>query len=603
MLKRTNYCGELRLADEGREVVLAGWVQSYRNHGGLIFIDLRDREGITQLIFNPEADLQLHETADTLRAEWVVAARGYVRHRAMENPKLPTGQIEIEVKELEILNKAQTPPFEIEMDTSEDVDEINEELRLKYRYLDLRRPRMQHIMRVRGKTAAIVRQYHQEHGFYEVETPILGKSTPEGARDFLVPSRLTAGAFYALPQSPQLFKQLLMVSGVDRYIQIPRCFRDEDPRADRQVEFTQVDVEMSFIGMDEIMNITEGCFARVWKEILGVDIPLPVPRMTYQQAMDDYGIDRPDTRFGMLLKDISDIAGACEFKIFTNTIQSGGIVKGICAPGAGNYSRNDIETDLTKFIGDYGARGLVWLKVVTNDDNSKLTLTGGSAKFFSEQQQQEIIERFEADNGDLILLIADTANVVNKSLAPLRRKLGADLGLIRDDQYNFLWVVNFPLFEFNEGENRWDSLHHPFTAPVAEDLDKLDSDPGGISSQAYDIILNGNEIAGGSIRIHQPEVQAKVFRLLGISEQQAQLRFGFFLQALGYGTPPHGGIAWGLDRVIMLLTGTDNIRDVIAFPKTLRGQCLLSEAPTPVEEDQLKELHISIRQKKSDTKG
>jgi len=596
MLKRTNNCGELRSADEGKEVILSGWVQSYRDHGGLVFIDLRDREGITQIVFNPEINSDIHNQSRSIRDEWVIGIRGNVRHRAqgMENPKMLTGDIEVLVHELEIYNKALTPPFEI---TASDTTNVGEELRLKYRYIDLRRPRMQHIMRVRNRTTSIIRQYHQEHGFYEIETPVLAKSTPEGARDFLVPSRLSAGSFYALPQSPQLFKQILMISGMDRYIQIPRCFRDEDPRADRQVEFTQIDVEMSFIDMNDIISLTEGCFAKVWREILGAEVTLPLPRMSYKQALDDYGIDRPDTRFEMLLKDVTDIASKCEFKVFTNTVNSGGIIKGICAPGAAELSRSDIEKGLTDFVGGYGAKGLAWFKVNASEDGTQVELVSSIAKFFTPDQRQELIQRFDAKPGDLVLMVADTADVVNKSLAPLRCKLAADLGLIPENRYDFLWVVDFPLFEFNQEENRWDSLHHPFTSPVPEDLEKLDTDPGNIRSQAYDIILNGNELAGGSIRIHQQEVQAQVFKLLGIADEEAQLRFGFFLDALKYGTPPHGGIAWGLDRAVMLLTGTDNIRDVIAFPKTQKGQCLLTDAPTPVDEKQLRELYLNIRPK------
>ncbi len=595
MLKRTNNCGELRAKDEGREVVLAGWVQSYRDHGGVVFIDLRDRNGLTQLVFNPENNPKMHEQARSLRTEWVIGARGKVRHRAagMENPKMPTGDIEILVSELEIFNKALTPPFEIDS-----TEKIGEELRLKYRYIDLRRPQMQHIMRVRNRVTSLVRKYHQENGFYEIETPILAKSTPEGARDFLVPSRLSAGSFYALPQSPQLFKQILMVSGMDRYFQIARCFRDEDARADRQVEFTQIDVEMSFIDMYDIMDLTEKCFALVFKEILGVEIPLPLQRMGYQQAVDEYGIDRPDTRFEMRLKNITDIAAQCQFGVFLNAIKSKGIVKGLCAPGGGEkYSRSDIEKGFTDFVGQYGARGLAWMKVVADEKGTGLELMSSIAKFFTPEQRQAILSRFGAKRNDLILLVAADEGTVNKALAPLRCRLGAELGLARDDQYNFLWVIDFPLMEFNKDENRWDSLHHPFTAPLPEDIPLLDQDPHQVRSQAYDIVLNGNEVAGGSVRIHQPELQAKIFDLLGIRREQAEERFGFFLKALQYGTPPHGGIAWGLDRLIMLLTGTDNIRDVIAFPKTQKGQCLLCEAPAGVDAKQLEDVYLEIRRK------
>ena len=592
MLKRTHNCGQLTAAHIDQEVILAGWLLSYRNHGGLIFIDIRDRYGLTQLVFNPDTDAKLHELARSLRPEWVIAARGTVKQRGQVNPKLGTGEIEVEVVELEVLNQAARPPFEV--DASET---INEELRLRYRYMDLRRPAMQRIMEVRNRTINIIRKYHQDHGFWEIETPILGKSTPEGARDFLVPSRLWAGSFYALPQSPQLFKQILMISGMDRYLQIVKCFRDEDPRADRQVEFTQVDVEMSFIDMDDIIAITENCFAHVFKEVLGVEIALPVPRMTYADAIENYGIDRPDTRYEMLLKDMTDIAEKSQFKVFTEVVKNKGIIKGICVQGGAQFSRGEIEKGYTPLINQHGAKGLAWLKVA--EANGSIDLTGSIAKFFSDEQKQQIIDRFSAQPGDLILLVAADGDTVHKALGALRCKIAEDMDLAQEGQYNFVWVVDFPLMEFNKNENRWDSLHHPFTAPVAEDIDKLDGDPSEVRSQAYDIVLNGNEIAGGSIRIHRPETQARIFELLGIDKQTAEDRFGFFLRALSYGTPPHGGIAWGLDRLIMLLTGTDNIRDVIAFPKTLKGQCLMSEAPGLVAQDQLDELHLTVQEEKS----
>lgn len=592
MLKRTHHCGQLRTEHEGREVILSGWVNKYRDHGGVRFIDLRDREGLTQVVFREENDKALHDLSNSLRDEWVIAVRGTVLHRAeMENPNLATGAIEVEAVELEILNKAKTPPFQID-----DADGVNEELRLRYRYIDLRRPEMQNIIKVRNRVSSIVRQYHQENGFSEIETPMLGKSTPEGARDFLVPSRLSEGSFYALPQSPQLYKQILMISGLDRYLQIVKCFRDEDPRADRQVEFTQIDLEMSFVDMDDVIAMTEGCFARVWKEILGIELPLPLERMSYAQAVADYGTDRPDVRFEMKLKDITDIAGESEFKVFTNTVLSKGIVKGLCASGGAKYSRSDIEKGLTGFVGDYGAKGLAWFKV-TDADTGKVELTSNIAKFFTDEQRQELIKRFDAQAGDLVLMVAADAATTHKALAALRCKLGEDLGLIKEDDWKFVWVVDFPLMEYNPDEKRWDSLHHPFTAPIPEHLGKLDGDPSEVISQAYDIVLNGNEVAGGSVRIHQPDVQRKIFQLLGISDEMAQERFGFFLKALEYGAPPHGGIAWGLDRLVMLLTGTDNIRDVIAFPKTQKGQCLLTEAPSGVDAKQLDELSLSVRVK------
>lgn len=590
MLKRTHNCGQLRLEDSGLKVILAGWVNSYRDHGNLVFIDLRDREGLTQIVFNPETDIEMHKLARAIRCEWVIAIKGSVQPRSegMENPRLSTGEIEISVEKLEILNTSKTPPFEID-----NADKTGEELRLAYRYIDLRRPVMQQKLRTRHKVAKIARDYFDQLGFWEIETPMLGKSTPEGARDFLVPSRLVPSSFYALPQSPQLFKQILMVSDVEKYFQIVRCFRDEDPRADRQAEFTQIDVEMSFVDMDDIITVHENLAAKIWKQILGVDVKLPIRRMTYQESMSDYGIDRPDLRFDMKLKDISDIAEKTEFKVFTSAIKNGGIVKGLCAPGGDKYSRSDIEKTLTKFVYDYGAKGLAWAKV--KSENGNLTLQGGSAKFFSPEQAKQLFERFGAKADDLLLFVADSEAAANKALAPLRCKLGKELKLYEENRFEFVWVIDFPLFEWNEDEKRYDSLHHPFTAPVDEDLAKLETDPAHIRSKAYDIVLNGSEIGGGSIRIHNMKTQQKVFDLLNISRQQAEDRFGFFLKALEYGAPPHGGIAFGLDRLVMLLTGTDNIRDVIAFPKTQRGQCLLTEAPSGVDIKQLNELNLRVQ--------
>ncbi|UCC99139.1 MAG: aspartate--tRNA ligase [Phycisphaerales bacterium] len=587
MLKRTHNCSQLRLDDVGKKVALAGWVHSYRDHGNLVFIDLRDREGLTQIVFDPETQPEMHKLAKTARCEWVIAAEGVVEPRSegMENPKLATGEIEVAVERLEILNTSKTPPFEIDS-----ADRTGEELRLENRYIDLRRPEMQHKLHTRHRVTMIVRDYFDKLGFWEIETPMLAKSTPEGARDFLVPSRLMRNCFYALPQSPQLFKQILMVSSVDKYFQIVRCFRDEDPRADRQAEFTQIDVEMSFVNSDDVIAVHSNMVARVWKQILDIDVSAPIRRMSYNEAMADYGTDRPDLRFDMKLKDVSDLAGQSTFKVFASALENGGIVKGLCAPGGEKYSRSDIEKTLTGFVGDYGAKGLAWCKVKAEGD--VLSLLGGCAKFFGPDLQQQLIKRFEAKNDDLLLFVADDETAANKALAPLRCRLARDLKLYDKGRFEFVWVVDFPLFEWNEDEKRYDSLHHPFTSPVEEDLGKLDTDPAHIRSQAYDIVVNGSEIGGGSIRIHNPKVQQKVFDLLNISREQAQQRFGFFLKALTYGAPPHGGIAFGLDRMIMLLTGTDNIRDVIAFPKTQRGQCLLTDAPSEVDQKQLDELNL-----------
>jgi aspartyl-tRNA synthetase len=587
MLKRTHTCGRLRLEDAGKKVTLAGWVHSYRDHGNLVFFDLRDREGLTQLVFNPETQPEIHKIARTARCEWVVAARGLVRPRGpgLENPKLATGQIEVLVEQLEILNTAKTPPFEID-----DAEKTSEEVRLVHRYIDLRRPEMQRRLHTRHRVTKIARDYLDRLGFWEIETPMLAKSTPEGARDFLVPSRLQPNCFYALPQSPQLFKQILMVSGVEKYFQIVRCFRDEDPRADRQAEFTQIDVEMSFVDTNDVIGIHENLVAKIWKDILDVDVKTPMRRMSYQDAMANYGIDRPDLRFDLTLKDISDIAKQSTFGIFTSVIEKGGVVKGLCAPAGEKYSRSDIEKTLTNFVADYGAKGLSWIRL--KNENGKLTFIGGLGKYFSPQLQQQIVERFAAKDGDLLLLVADKEQIANKALAPLRCRIARDLKLYDENSFQFVWVVGFPLFEWNEDEKRYESMHHPFTAPLPEDLDKLNSDPANVRAQAYDIVVNGSEIGGGSIRIHQSKLQQKVFDLLNISRQQAQDRFGFFLKALEYGAPPHGGIAFGLDRIIMLLTGTDNIRDVIAFPKTQRGQCLLTDAPSEVDPKQLEELNL-----------
>ncbi len=586
--QRTHHCNELRAADEGSEVVLAGWVNNYRDHGGMVFIDLRDREGLTQIKFNPETDPTAHETARKLRNEDVVAVRGHVAHRKENvNPNLPTGEIEVNGREADLLNKSDTPPFEIT-----DRVEAGEELRLKYRFLDLRRPPMRDAMMQRHRTLRAFREIYDQMGFLEIETPILTKSTPEGARDYLVPSRVQPGNWYALPQSPQLFKQLFMIAGFDRYMQIARCFRDEDLRADRQPEFTQVDVEMAFVQVDNVIEATERAFAFVWKTIKGIDIPLPMPRISYAEAMRDYGIDRPDRRFGMLLKDISDIAERTDFQVFVNAVKSGGVVKAICCPGGGDMTRK-VTDGLAEEIKGIGAGGLPVTKVIAGDDG-KPALSTGVGKFFGGDLTGQLIERVGADVGDAIFFAADSAANVNKYLAWVRETLATRRSLIPEGRDEFCWVVDFPLVEFNEEDKRWYATHHPFTSPRDEDLDKLESDPGSVRAKAYDVVLNGSELGGGSIRIHSADVQHRVFRVLGISEEEAHVKFEHLMSALRYGAPPHGGIALGLDRIAMMLAGQDSIRDVIAFPKTQRATCPLTDAPSEAADDQLREVGVTL---------
>jgi len=588
MLKRTHTCGQLRIDHVGEEVTLSGWVNNYRDHGGVIFIDLRDRDGLTQLVFHPE-NADAHAAADRLRHEDVAAVRGKVIERIdddtgekLYNPRLPTGEIEVNCYEVELLNKAATPPF-----SPEEASKVGEERRLRYRYIDLRRPAMQDILRTRHRVTKAVRDYFDEQGFFEVETPFLCRSTPEGARDFLVPSRLHAGAFYALPQSPQLFKQILMTSGVDKYLQIVRCFRDEDPRADRQAEFTQVDMEMAFVDREDVMAACEGMIRRVWKELLDVDVP-SVPRMSYDEAMRRFGSDRPDLRFGMELVDVSDLAKQTDFKVFTGAIESGGVIKAIRVPGGGSMSRKDADA-LAEWVKQFGAGGLPVVRVQDGE------LATGIAKFLA-PVADELKQRLELQDGDMVCFGVDARPaLVHRVLGELRVKLAHDLDMIPEGQWKWLWVVDFPLVEYSEEDQRWYALHHPFTSPRPEDLDRLESDPGSVLSDAYDLVLNGSELGGGSIRIHQPDIQQRVFNLLGIDEAAAREKFGFLLDALQYGAPPHGGLAFGLDRLIMHLAGTSNIRDVIAFPKTQNGADLMTEAPAPVDERQLRELNLRVQ--------
>jgi len=579
---RTHTCGQLRPDDVGREVSLCGWVHRRRDHGGLVFVDLRDRYGVTQVVFNPETDAALHARAHDLRAEYVVRIRGTVRPRPpeTENPDLPTGGVEVVGSGLDVLNAARTPA--IPMDDAVDAGEA---VRLTYRYLDLRRPAMQRNLLLRHAVVRCVRGYLEDRGFVEVETPVLTKSTPEGARDYLVPSRTSPGAFFALPQSPQLFKQLLMVAGMDRYYQVVRCFRDEDLRADRQPEFTQIDVELSFVDREDVMAIMEGMVAAALAEVRGESLDLPLPHMTWAEAMERYGTDRPDTRFGLELKDVSKLVADADFKVFTGALEGGGMVKGLRAPGLAGMSRKELD-DLTEFAKGYGAKGMAWIKVADDGFDSPIV------KFFRPEALEQVRRTLEAAPGDLMLFIADSISVVNDTLAHLRLHVAERLGLTKDRPDSLLWVVDFPLLEYDGEQKRHVALHHPFTAPHPDDLPLLASDPGQARSLAYDLVMNGTEIGGGSIRNHDPALQGRIFELLGIDKSEAQAKFGFLMEALGSGAPPHGGMAFGLDRLAMILAGEDSIRDVIAFPKTQKATCLLTGAPDKVDEKQLKELYI-----------
>ncbi len=588
-LKRNIMCGDARESHIGQKVTVMGWVQRNRNLGGLQFIDLRDREGILQVVFNDDLGEEILEKAKSIRPEYCIAVTGEIVKRESVNPNMPTGMVELKAEELKILSESDTPPIYIK----EDLDAA-ESIRLKYRYLDLRRPDMQNIFKIRHKTTKAIRDYLDQNGFLEMETPILTKSTPEGARDYLVPSRNYPGMFYALPQSPQLFKQLLMVSGFDRYFQIVKCFRDEDLRANRQPEFTQVDLEMSFVEQDDVMALNEGLIKHVFKEVLGVDVKTPIKRMTFKDAMEKYGSDKPDLRFGMEITNLSDVVKECGFKVFTDAIANGGSVRGLCLEGGASMGRKDIDR-LGEFVKTFKAKGLAWIQLKEEGVKSPI------AKFFSEEELNKIIETMGAKTGDLILIVADKNSVVLKALGELRLELSRKFDLVKDkSEFNFTWITEFDLLEYDEEEGRYFAAHHPFTMPMDEDIKYLDTDPGRVRAKAYDLVLNGEELGGGSIRIHDTKLQEKMFEVLGFTQESAWERFGFLLEAFKFGPPPHGGLAFGLDRMIMFLAGTENIKDVITFPKNQNAFCYLTEAPNIVDEEQLKELGIETI-KKEDT--
>lgn len=590
-LKRTHMCTEVTKEDTGKEVVLMGWVNVRRDLGGVIFIDLRDRTGLVQIVFNAEYinNDEMFKKAETIRSEYVLAIKGEVKARTAEtvNSNMKTGEIEVYAKEVKILSKAQTPPFMVD-----DGEKVGETLRLKHRYLDLRRPELQSRLITRHKVYQIARKYFVDNGFIEIETPVLSKSSPEGARDYLVPSRVHEGKFYALPQSPQLFKQLLMVAGFDRYFQVAKCFRDEDLRADRQPEFTQLDEELSFVDQDDVININEGLVKLIWKDVLGMDIQTPFQRLTYKEAMERYGSDKPDTRFGLELVNVSDLVENSGFKVFADIVKTGGSVRCINSKNSNDkLSRRDLD-GLVEFVKTYKAKGMAWINVL-EDGSLKSPIT----KFFTEEEVKAILERVKAEPNDVIMFVADKDNdVVFNSLGQLRLQLGKKLNLIDESKYNFLWVVDFPLLEWNEEEKRYKAMHHPFTMPKAEDLPYLESEPGKVRADAYDIVLNGYEIGGGSIRINDPEIQEKMFKAINIDEETVKERFGYLIEAFKYGVPPHAGMAFGFDRLIMLITKTNNIKDVIAFPKVQNASCLMTNAPSEVELKQLKELHIKSMQ-------
>ena len=584
LFKRTHMCGKLNIENVDQEVMLNGWVAKRRNLGGLIFVDLRDKTGIVQVTFDDKIPAEVFEKADSLRSEYVIGVKGIVKERSAKNMNIPTGEIEVFATDLVLYSEAETPPIYIKDD-----DNVDENLRLKYRYLDLRKPKMQRNLTFRHQIVKCTRDYFDENGFTEVETPMLIKSTPEGARDYLVPSRVHPGSFYALPQSPQLFKQMLMVSGTDRYMQIVKCFRDEDLRADRQPEFTQIDLEMSFVDEEDVMAMNEGFLKKVFHDVMGVDIQLPLPRLTWHEAMERYGSDKPDVRFGFELHCLNHLAEKCQFKVFTDALAAGGDVRGICIDGGSDkFSRKDIDK-LTASVKDYGAKGMVWMRVGEDEINSSVN------KFFTQEELKEWAAEFDAKAGDLIFIISDKKKVVFDALGFLRRDIAKRLGLLDDRDFKLLWVTDFPLFEKDDETGELKSMHHPFTQPRLDQIPMLDTNPEEVLAVAYDIVLNGVELGGGSIRIHDKELQAKMFEVLGLTKEECDEKFGFLIEAFKYGVPPHGGLAYGLDRLVMLLAGESSIREVMAFPKNQQAQCLVTSAPGPVAEDQLEELGIATK--------